>query len=359
MARSFFFIIRPCAVLLSSLVTPGGGWPSPGFPRDQDNALRFAKQEWQNTYHNGSYTTLLMLDFLIKRRGITYSDYLRNRDLILDKKDLIAYKARIRRLAAEEDKRAVDGEFAHTHKWLGQFPDKDFDSIIDNGTGRCTSFAIQISRALEQKHKNTYDFRFYRLGIHHLARCSRTEIVIDSTTPPFRLRPYETFRISAETDAYHRTWQFSPPDSSLLSKQHEGKEEDGQLYQDESVNWRNAIQYCLVDVAIKDYILLFFRTCPPGGTMAHHGLIKFLVQDKLEMHLTKQKDDPGVRIVFGEGSDDDESLCREILEGFIARFGGRNTAEDPEYQKCASVVKEIWQAGKEVYGQPRLKYGLK
>jgi hypothetical protein len=49
-------------------------------------------------------------------------------------------------------------------------------------TGLCTSFAIKVVDALNQiAPPGTYDFVFYDLGWHRLARCKNTGLLIDSS----------------------------------------------------------------------------------------------------------------------------------------------------------------------------------
>ena len=188
---------------------------------DERMNLSFASREWQNTYHNGSYSSLQMLAFILEKTETSYETFLTDPNVILNSEDRAAYELRVGQLGPNDDKRATDDEFLLTKAWLNGFDNNAFDSVVNNGTGRCTSFVIQTVRALEQKHPDVFDFTYFRLGIHHLARCNKTQIVIDSTNTPFILRPYQRIRVDATFDAYHRTWQFLPPDSSLIIKEHE------------------------------------------------------------------------------------------------------------------------------------------
>jgi hypothetical protein len=188
----------------------GGGLPV-------NEHSRWAQAQWRDTFHNGSYTTLVMLDFLIKKRGVRYDDYLRNRSVILDQNDFRAYEAR---LALDRDADPTPTEFQQTKAWLQQFFDNDFRLVINNGTGRCTSFAIQTATRLERQHLNVFDFDFYKLGNHHLARCKNTGMVIDSSSKrgAFALQPGEETTVISEDQNWRNKWTFISPESSRFVK---------------------------------------------------------------------------------------------------------------------------------------------
>lgn len=74
-------------------ISSAGRGRGPGLPTS--DSIQWALEQWRDTFHTGSYTTLVMLDFLIRKRGVTHDDYLRKRSVILDQNDSIAYKARL------------------------------------------------------------------------------------------------------------------------------------------------------------------------------------------------------------------------------------------------------------------------
>jgi hypothetical protein len=194
----------------------GGGLPT-------IEPLEWAQRQWHNTFHNGSYTTLVMLDFLIKKKGVTYDKYLRNRSVILDQNDFSAYEARLNEARLEDDWDAdiadpTPTEFQQTKAWLQRFSNDEFGSVGNNGTGRCTSFAIQTAARLKGQHQDVFDFNFYKLGHHHLARCKKTQTVIDSSSKKgaFVLQPGEESTVISEDQNWHNKWTFFSPDSSRL-----------------------------------------------------------------------------------------------------------------------------------------------
>jgi hypothetical protein len=175
---------------------------------EQLNPLALARDEWRDVYHNGSYTSLLMLDFWIKQKGITYEDYLQDPASILDQDDLLRFKSRVQ---PNDEWIAQDDEFPRTRHWLSKIDDADFDRVIEEGTGRCTSFAIQTVRALNEKHKDIFDFKYYRVGNHHLARCEKTNVVIDSTHEPKLLEKGGWIINEPTTDTYKRKFESRLP----------------------------------------------------------------------------------------------------------------------------------------------------
>ncbi len=68
-------------------------------------------------------------------------------------------------------------------------------------TGICTSFAIKAVRSLKAKAPlGTYDFVFYDLGKHRLARCRKAKIMIDSdATDAPKLEDGKTLIIQKKT----------------------------------------------------------------------------------------------------------------------------------------------------------------
>ena len=86
--------------------------------------------------------------------------------------------------------------------------------------------------------------------------------------------------------------------------------------------------------------------------MAHHGMIRWYVQGGLTMLLTKNDRDKGIKIEFGLGNGEEDEFCKLLLQLFVKSYGGRDTDQDPEYLKCADVVRALWEAGKNLYGPP-------
>ncbi|KAF8848108.1 hypothetical protein BDZ45DRAFT_681432 [Acephala macrosclerotiorum] len=315
---------------------------------------QWAQMQWRDTFHNGSYTSLVMLDFLIKKRGVTYDAYLRKRSVILDQNDFTDYEMR---LAVDRNADPKPVEFQRTKAWLLQFSDDNFNLVVNNGTGRCTSFAIQTATRLERQHPNIFDFNFYKLGIHHLARCKKTGIVIDSSSKrgAFVLQPGEETTVVSEDFNWQNKWTFIGPESSRFVKVRKDGSRTQITEAPTPITWREAIHNCLIDVACKDAILVFFRSYPQNRNKpTYHAMIKWYVQDKLEIHfMTGPRDENPDRVIFGPGDDETNRECHIFMEVFIT-LGNNGVRYDGEFAKYAGVVKELWEAGIRVYGKPIL-----
>ncbi|KAK4209175.1 hypothetical protein QBC37DRAFT_404553 [Rhypophila decipiens] len=127
--------------------------------------------------------------------------------------------------------RSLDG-FKRTKSHLDKFPDSVFNDIVSHGTGRCTPFTIQTINRLNREHPGSYNFHIYRLGNHHLARCSRTGIVIDSSSKSgaFILNPGQELCVASEDHAYKNYWCFDGPnETSRFTKRHKSNSRLNQL----------------------------------------------------------------------------------------------------------------------------------
>jgi len=88
--------------------------------------------------------------------------------------------------------------------------------VLYTGTGRCTSFAIQTVNAISYRYPSLFDFSYYRLGNHHLARCKKTGVVINSSCKmgAFVLEEGEDMATHSTNPNGIYTWTFLGPDTS-------------------------------------------------------------------------------------------------------------------------------------------------
>lgn len=180
--------------------------------------LDWANGQFQNTFDEGIYCTLPMIDLMLRLMNKSYRDYLRNPFCFLQRKEYEQYlQARFEDPGMSRD--PAEYEFTKSRKWLSAQPDDRFGPIIGTGTGRCTSFAIETAKELTNAHPENFDFKFYRLGNHHLARCDNTGIVMDSSseTRAFVLGPGEEFVLHYDQGGEDR-WGFDGPSTSRFIK---------------------------------------------------------------------------------------------------------------------------------------------
>ncbi|KAM7183273.1 hypothetical protein V8F33_013689 [Rhypophila sp. PSN 637] len=292
--------------------------------------LAWANTAFQEVFDNGLYTTLPMIDFLVKKQtGLTYRDWLINPFCVFKKEDYMEYRAAGLKNGQGHSREPADHEFPYMRKWLNQLPDKDPDlaALVSNGTGRCTSFTIEVVHKLNRQHPDTYEFSYYRMGNHHLARCARTGIVIDSSSKrgAFILQSGEELRVESEDYGYQNYWCFDGPnETSRFSKCH--------------------------------------KTNPDFNQPKYHGCIKFeLQQQQLEIRPSTYKGDKfPSKILFslanrkrGVGSKETDYECRQVLEDFIDT-GVRGCSYREQYKKVSNIVREIWKAAIDVFGYPVL-----
>lgn len=128
-------------------------------PRRID-ALQVSQAEWRRVYCEDPHTSFPMVEALMIKLAISYTDLLKNPRILIQK---------------------LQG-----HQPL----DFDFQDLARK-PGRCTSFAIKVAMNLEATHPETFKFEYFHLGRsgsqpgrsgHRLARCMNTGVLIDSTS---------------------------------------------------------------------------------------------------------------------------------------------------------------------------------
>lgn len=127
-----------------------------------------ANMFWSVIFLSKPYTSFWLIDCLLQKAKLSYDDLLKDHNILkktFRKGDIVA--------------------------------DPRETSIISPLPGKCTSFAIQVVEKLEKTYKNIYDFQFYRLGPHTVARCQKTGVLIDSSSSGGAITlndgPWETF----------------------------------------------------------------------------------------------------------------------------------------------------------------------
>lgn len=116
-----------------------------------------AKAMWVENFNKGPYTNFRMVEFLAtKIARLKYADFLSN-------------PKRLRKI---------------DQKKLEKHTDFPFNALWNTKTGRCTAFALSTVDDLERSYNHNWDFKFYKLGNHRLARCENTEVLIDSSSVP-------------------------------------------------------------------------------------------------------------------------------------------------------------------------------
>jgi hypothetical protein len=117
-----------------------------------------AQKWWGATFNDTPYTNFFQIEYLVKTAGASWQD------ILIDPKILAK---RVGKDAIANDKSPL---FNHT--WAS--------------AGRCTSFAVRVARQLqehlEKPNGEPFDFKFYDLKRHRVARCAKTGVLIDSSS---------------------------------------------------------------------------------------------------------------------------------------------------------------------------------
>lgn len=158
--------------------TPQSGYPPASRPGVNPGQINFDDADvlrkvealvsdyWWKTFNYGPYSNFSMIAYLrlLMPSQSSYEDLWLNRGRGVSKADEAVIKARLEEDASEA-----------------------CDALL-RGPGRCTTFAIQVARHLEDGQDGgsiqgipKLDFEYHDVGRHRLARCKNTGLVIDSS----------------------------------------------------------------------------------------------------------------------------------------------------------------------------------
>jgi hypothetical protein len=128
--------------------------PSPTNSVSRDYRFEEAQRAWKDVFHHNAYTNFTQIDYLIKKANVAWDSLLSN--------------PRLLGTCVTKDQVAADASYSFIQTWAR--------------SGRCTSFAVAVVRRLEEYHAAAYNFEFYDLGGHRVARCKNSGILIDSSS---------------------------------------------------------------------------------------------------------------------------------------------------------------------------------
>lgn len=111
-----------------------------------------ADKVWKQVFGEDAFTSLTIAEFVLNNTATSLQDYVKAPKILKGKVNLEMIS-----------------------KW-------DNLGILVDGPGRCASFAVKVCSRLEKQHANHYDFRYYNIGSHRIARCEKTRVVIDSSS---------------------------------------------------------------------------------------------------------------------------------------------------------------------------------
>lgn len=112
-----------------------------------------AQQFWEDVFVSGPYSNLLQADYLVDKSKSSWNNVLSDPTILQ---------------SIKEGNLMADQTTSFIRTWWV--------------AGRCTSFAIRIVRLLQEVSSPSFDFKFYDLKGHRVARCAKTGILIDSSS---------------------------------------------------------------------------------------------------------------------------------------------------------------------------------
>lgn len=160
-------------------MAPGQGSRSSSGPSNSSNDTKHyvkldarADQVWKQVFAEDAFTSLTIADFVLNKTGMSLDDYLKAPKTLKSKVDIKAIPT-----------------------WSNL-------EVLANGPGRCASFAVKVCWRLAKNHAGQYEFKYYNIGAHRIARCEKTRVVIDSSSR------FGAFELS--TDGVWMSWKDQP-----------------------------------------------------------------------------------------------------------------------------------------------------
>ena len=161
--------------------------------KDEESKVQ-RESAWALFFNMTPYTTFWMVDYLLYKSVVSYAD-------LLDDPNILR-----------------KGKVTNSDIQNSITEDLSFLSILP---GRCTSFAIQVSSHLEELPHN-FDFEYYDLNGHRVARCKLTGILIDSGGPNGPINLPDGKKVAAVDDPRKRKWSYESGSFTYSSKNRRG-----------------------------------------------------------------------------------------------------------------------------------------
>ncbi|GAB1312431.1 hypothetical protein MFIFM68171_02641 [Madurella fahalii] len=293
----------------------------------QIDTLTVSQEQWTKAFMEGPHTSFGMVKVLMKELRLDFPKLLEKPEELSE-----AFKDRKPLIYNIEDRPWVN-------TWAGE-------------TGRCTSFAVKVARALERAHPSVFKFMYFDLGRHRVARCARTNILInsDSDTGAKIMLPSAHDTDWTERDRRGR-YKFRVEGYSI----YEGKEplEPGveRRSRRDPVSPEEAMSVCLQEVAQNMVFICCFRSLEDGKPK-YLSLIRWNIEKKrIELTPNVNRRDQIYCITFDRerGNQASEKECVENLVEFIREYGTPHQwlVEDVYYTNQA-----LWEAAVHKWGKP-------
>ncbi|KAE8326298.1 hypothetical protein BDV39DRAFT_206191 [Aspergillus sergii] len=294
-----------------------------------DNLRRKAQECWEEAFKDGPYSNFLQGEYLVNKSGESWGS-------ILKDKNLLKKKIKIEDLTKDQST-----SFIRT--WWA--------------AGRCTSFATRIVRQLQEYSSASFDFKFYDLNGHRVARCMKTGILIDSSsaTGVLVLNDGDDWTTIAG-DTRNRQWKWRAGMSKF----------DGGQGLVCSLSLSLPITWGFLTRLETHGLLEGVRKCPlrPAVSFAQglahfHGMIKWIPSKKQLILIKQLGERDNITIQFDKsGTTATEAKSRGAVADFITQYGGSEGVGQWKFgqqgHRAMDIHEKIWSAAIQAWGYPHL-----
>ncbi|KAK6524336.1 hypothetical protein TWF281_011244 [Arthrobotrys megalospora] len=289
-----------------------------------------AQESWTENFIDGPYSNLIQADYLVSKSGASWEQILKDPKIL---------KTRITDSQLQDD-----NSLSFKRTWA-------------TAAGRCTSFAVRIVRRLQEYNSPSFDFKFYDLKGHRVARCALTGILIDSSSAVGVLvvKDGGEWVTLDEGEENNPKWKWDGSDSKFKTDRQGLKKSEGAL------TVQQCMTQCLSEVRDRFEPLCLFRSFT-GGRAHFHGMIKWEPTKKqllLIEDLGNRKNTTRT-IAFGpSGTKDTENECIEAVKNFISQHGGPEGERQWKFgqpdHRAEDVHGVIWRQAISLWGLPHMK----
>ncbi|KAG6368218.1 hypothetical protein INS49_002419 [Diaporthe citri] len=225
-----------------------------------------------------------------------------------------------------------------------------FDNLSNTYTGRCTSFALNCVRDLERLKpvgpagEGYWDFKFYDLKGHRVARCEKTGVLIDSSSKrgAFVLDEGPWTSLDAEDD---QQWRFLKGESKFLVERGNRRKTSADFG---PISPDLCMTTCLREIAqdkrYNNILCLFRHFDETTGIASYYGMVKWdLRLDMRQLELIYNLSDRNNKAIIkwdGKGDENSDKACRDKLLWFIATYGGpkEDSGTRQWYNGCWNIL---------------------
>ncbi|KAM7187465.1 hypothetical protein V8F33_011205 [Rhypophila sp. PSN 637] len=293
-------------------------------------AFSHCRDQWIQAFNEGPHTSFKMFQKILEVLELGAQDVLHDPTRLLD------FRARY------VDEHQLYSRYYDT--WAGR-------------SGRCTSFAIKVARGLEQMYPgDRFQFEFFDLGKHRVARCQRYGFIIDSESRRGIEMLPEGVNWTTTTDDRRGRWKYYNNHSVFEDRTSSNPRENRDIF---PITAAVALGICLEQVARNAVLVCLFRSIPDypstsihdqASTVQYRGAVRWrLAMRRMELTPSLDDRDDYSTITFGDGSPETNRECAINLVAFIKRCGIEHQWKADEIDR---FNRQLWQAAILEWGYP-------